>query len=90
MKEVEIGGKKIKVASTVDAIGLFCPMPVVKLKLELERLKLDQVVELLGDDPGMVKDLPAWCKESENTLLSLEENSQGLFVVYVKKTKSNK
>ena len=87
MKEVEIGGKKVKVASTVEAIGLFCPMPVVKLKLELEKLKLNQVVELLGDDPGMVEDLPAWCKETENTLLSLKENSEGLFVVYVKKTK---
>ena len=87
MKEVEIGGKKVKVTSTVDAIGLFCPMPVVKLKLELEKLKLNEVVELLGDDPGMVEDLPAWCKETENTLLSLKENSEGLFVVYVKKTK---
>ena len=86
MKEVEIRGKKVKVASTVDAIGLYCPMPVVKLKLELERLKLNQVVELLGDDPGMVEDLPAWCKETENTLLSLQKNSEGLFVVYVKKT----
>ena len=56
MKEVEIGGKKVKVASTVDAIGLYCPMPVVKLKLELERLKLNQVVELFGDAPGMVED----------------------------------
>ena len=87
MKQVEIGGKKVEVASTVDAIGLFCPMPVVKLKLELEKLKLNQVAELLGDDPGMVEDLPAWCKETENTLLSLKENSEGLFVVYVKKTK---
>jgi len=86
MKEVEIGGNKVKVASTVDAIGLYCPMPVVKLKLELERLKLNQVVELLGDDPGMVEDLPAWCKETENTLLSLQKNSEGLFVAYVKKT----
>ena len=87
MKEVEIAGNKVKVASTVDAIGLYCPMPVVKLKLELESLKLNQVVELLGDDPGMVEDLPAWCKETENTLLSLEGNPEGLFVVYVKKTK---
>lgn len=73
-------------ASTVDAAGLFCPMPVVKLKLGLETVELNQVVELLADDPGVLKDLPAWCKETENTLLSLEENSEGLFVAYVKKT----
>ena len=50
-------------------------------------MELNQVVELLGDDPDMLEDLPAWCKETENTLLSLEENSEGLFVVYVKKTR---
>jgi len=79
-------GKRVKVASTVDAAGLFCPMPVVKLKLELEERELFQVIELVADDPGVLKDLPAWCTETGNTLLSLEKNSEGLFVAYVKKT----
>jgi TusA-related sulfurtransferase len=86
MKIAKIMGKRVKVASTVDATGLFCPMPVVKLKLELEERELFQVIELLADDPGVLKDLPAWCRETGNTLLSLEENSEGLFVAYVKKT----
>jgi TusA-related sulfurtransferase len=86
MKEVEMDGKKVKVTSTVGAVGLFCPMPVVKLKLELEKVELNQVVELLATDPGVLEDLPAWCKETGNTLLSLKENSEGLFVAYVKKT----
>ena len=39
MKVVEINERKIKVASTIDAVGLFCPIPIVKLKIpDLERM----------------------------------------------------
>lgn len=85
MKEIEINGKTFKVTSTVDAIGLFCPMPVVKLKVEMEKIGLNQVVELLADDPGVLEDLPAWCKETNNRLLSLKRNQEGIFVAYVEK-----
>lgn len=85
MKEVQIDDKKIKVASTVDAVGLFCPLPVVKLKLELERRQLNEVVELLADDPGVLDDLPAWCRETQNALLSIKKGEEDIYVAYVKK-----
>lgn len=85
MKEVEINGKVIKGVSTVDAVGLFCPMPVVKLKVKMGQIELNQVVELLADDPGVLEDLPAWCKETNNKLLSLKKNQEGIFVAYVEK-----
>lgn len=85
MKEAKINGENLKVVSTVDAVGLFCPMPVVKLKLEIEKIGANQVVELLSDDPGVLEDLPAWCKETNNRLLSIRENSEGIFVAYIEK-----
>ena len=85
MKKIDINGKTIKVTATVDAVGLFCPMPVVKLKVELEKRELNQVVELLADDPGVLEDLPAWCKEANNRLLSIKNNREGVFVAYIKK-----
>lgn len=87
MKEVEIDGKTFKVASTVDAVGLFCPMPVVKLRVEMDKIELNQAVELLADDPGVLEDLPAWCNETNNRLLSIKENPEGIFVAYVEKHK---
>lgn len=85
MKEVDIHGRKIKAVSSVDAVGLFCPMPVVKLKLEIEKVRLNDVVELLADDRGVLTDLPAWCKETNNKLLSIKENAEGLIAAYVEK-----
>lgn len=71
---------------TVDTVGLFCPMPVVKLKLELENVKAGEVVKLLADDPGVEEDLKAWCNETNNKLLSLEKNAEDIYIAYVEKT----
>lgn len=86
MKEVEIDGKKVKVSAVVDAVGLFCPIPVVKLKLELEKVGLNEVVEILADDPGVSEDFPKWCDETGNKLLSIKKNEEDIFVAYVEKS----
>lgn len=85
MKEIELDGKTRKVVSTVDAVGLFCPLPVVKLKIEMEKAGPRDIVELLADDPGVQEDLPAWCRETGNRLLSINKNNEDVFVVYVQK-----
>ena len=86
MKEVEIEGGRVTVASTVDAVGMFCPIPIVKLKLEIEKLQPNQVVEVLADDPGFETDVASWCKETKNTLLSFEKNPDNIFTAYIEKT----
>lgn len=85
MKEIEINGKKTKVTAFVDAVGLFCPLPVVRLKLEMEKKAPKEIAELLADDPGVLEDLPAWCRETKNRLLSIKKNREGIFVAYVEK-----
>lgn len=83
--EEKTNRQRVKAALTVDAVGLFCPMPVVKLKLELENVTPHQVVKLLADDPGILEDLPAWCKETNNKLLSIDKNGEGIFIAYVER-----
>lgn len=85
MKEVEIDGRKKKIASTVDAVGLFCPMPIVHLGLALEALDSNQVVEILADDSGFGEDVVNWCKETKNPLLFIRRNEESIFVAYVEK-----
>lgn len=86
MKEIEINGNKVTVTSTVDAVGMFCPIPIVKLKLEIEQLESAQVLEVLADDPGFELDVVSWCKETKNKLLSLGKNQDNLLVAYIEKT----
>ena len=86
MKEIDIDGNKVTVTSTVDAVGMFCPIPIVKLKLEIEQLDSAQVLEVLADDPGFELDVVSWCKETKNKLLSLGKNQDNLLVAYIEKT----
>lgn len=86
-KTIRIDNQEINIARTVDAVGLFCPMPVVKLKLEMENVETNQVVELLADDPGVLEDLPVWCRETDNRLISLEKDRDSIFVAYIEKLK---
>lgn len=85
MKQIELNGKKVEIASTVDTVGLFCPVPIMKLKLEMENIAQGQVAELLADDEGVLHDLPAWCKETGNRLLFINKNKEDIFVAYVRK-----
>lgn len=47
----EIGGQLIVPDKTIDCIGLFCPMPIVKTKEALRPMAVGQVLEMLSDDP---------------------------------------
>lgn len=87
MKEVEIHGRKIRVMSNIDAVGLFCPMPIVRLKIELDKMNSNQVVEILADDPGFKNDVITWCNRTHNKLLSLTKNEEDVFIAYIEKAK---
>ncbi|MFC2145468.1 sulfurtransferase TusA family protein, partial [Actinomycetota bacterium] len=52
--------KRLKTSLSIDAVGLFCPMPIVKLKLGLEEVDSGETVELLSDDPDFEEDISRW------------------------------
>jgi len=74
----------MKIDKKLDCIGLFCPMPVVKTKLELEKMKSGEVLEVIADDPGFEKDFPAWCEISGEEFLGIEKEDN-LIKGYVRK-----
>jgi TusA-related sulfurtransferase len=74
----------MKPDKTVDCIGLFCPMPIVKTKEEIEGMKSGEVLEIIADDPGFEKDLPAWCGMTGEQFLEMKKED-GLLKGYVKK-----
>ena len=56
----------------LDAIGLLCPLPVLKLRKHLKSMKIGDVVAVLADDPAAVIDIPHFCNETGHTLISQE------------------
>ncbi len=57
---------------TVDACGLQCPGPILKLKEALDTLKLGQVVAVKTTDPGFTRDVVGFCQSTGNTLLNVK------------------
>jgi tRNA 2-thiouridine synthesizing protein A len=62
----------------LDAVGLLCPLPVLKARKRLQRLRAGQVLRVLADDPAGAIDFPHFCAEQGHELISQsgDENSQ--------------
>ena len=68
----------------IDALGLLCPLPVLRLRKRMEPLRPGQVARLLADDPASQIDVPHFCTESGHGFLGQDEED-GRFIYYVQK-----
>jgi len=70
----------------LDCIGLYCPMPVIRTKQEMDKLAVGETLEVLADDPAAEEDLKAWAKRTGQKILEIEKTNEGLRFL-IKKTK---
>lgn len=75
----------MKANQTLDCIGLYCPIPIVKTAEQIKLLKQGEILEVVSDDIGIKKDMPAWCNATGHEFLGIEGDG-GEIKVYVKKT----
>ena len=68
----------------IDACGLQCPGPILKMKKTMDQLTPGERVEISSTDPGFPRDAAAWCKTTGNQLIS-KESSAGKSVVVIEK-----
>lgn len=70
----------------LDCTGLFCPMPIVKIRDAIRNLAIGEVVEMIADDPAAEADMKSWSKRTGHELLEVSKDG----VVYrfiVRKTR---
>lgn len=68
----------------LDAIGLNCPLPILRAKKALNEMDSGQVLKIRATDPGSVRDFQAFAKQTGNTLLHHEEQN-GVLVFLLKR-----
>lgn len=61
------------VVKSIDLKGLLCPMPVIKIAKAIKEVQVGQVIEAYASDPGVMADIPAWCRTTGNELITLEK-----------------
>jgi len=74
----------MKADHSLDCVGLYCPMPIVKTSEKIKELKMGEVLEVVADDKGIKQDMPAWCQTTGHEFLGVEEKG-GEIKVYVRK-----
>ncbi len=66
----------------VDACGMQCPGPLLKLKQSVDKIKSGEILQITATDPGFIRDAESWCNSTGNTFLSSEEND-GKYIVKI-------
>ena len=72
----------------VDACGLSCPGPIMKLSSTISNLNDGEILEITSTDRGFYSDVEAWCNSTNNTLLNLS-NTDKKIVATIQKGVNN-
>ena len=57
----------------LDATGLACPGPIMRVKNAAQELKSGQILEVSASDSGFLNDLPAFCRANDFTCLDVKK-----------------
>lgn len=69
---------------TIDAKGLNCPMPIIRIKKALGEMQPGQILKMEATDKGSKSDVTAFASRTGNELLEVKEEG-GTFIFYLKK-----
>ncbi|MCH7969099.1 MAG: sulfurtransferase TusA family protein [Thaumarchaeota archaeon] len=73
-------------AIKIDAIGLFCPEPVFRTKIAMEKMQVGQVLIIQADDPAAEEDISRWVNRNGHELLELKK-TENVLEFQIKKVK---
>ncbi|WP_069863696.1 sulfurtransferase TusA family protein [Pseudomonas citronellolis] len=79
-----VSSAEIPCDAELDASGLNCPLPLLKAKLELNRLASGQVLKVTATDAGSQRDFRAFAQLAGHQLLC-EEVEDGLYRYWLRK-----
>ena len=77
---------KAKPDRTLDCLGLYCPEPIYRTRMELDKMKIGEVLEVVADDPAAEADIRSLVKSLEQELLSVNKDGNTVRIL-VKKVK---
>jgi TusA-related sulfurtransferase len=70
---------------TIDVRGLFCPEPVFRTKVAMERLSIGSILKVIADDPDAEEDIKRWVQKTGHELVSISKDGSNLTFLIRKK-----
>ena len=71
---------------TLDATGLFCPEPVFRTKIEIEKMQVGQTITVIANDPAAEDDISRWVTRNGHELLDMTKEGEKI-TFQIKKVK---
>ena len=68
----------------IDATGLQCPGPILKVAQNLKTAKQGTTFQVISTDRGFKSDIGAWCETTGNTLLNLVQQDNKIIATVCK------
>lgn len=68
----------------LDARGLNCPLPILRTKKAMNGMAAGEILKVVATDPGSVKDMEAYCKQTGNEITETSE-AGGEYTFLIKK-----
>ena len=66
---------------TLDCHRLLCPMPVIRVQDQAANMRPGDELEAVCTDPGVMNDIPAWCRINGHEVLEIREQDDEYIVV---------
>ncbi len=70
----------------LDATGLFCPEPVFRTKIEIERMQVGETLIVSADDPAAEDDISRWVTRTGHELVNMSKD-ESVITFQIKKVK---
>lgn len=64
----------VKPDHKLDCLGLYCPEPVFKTRMELDEMEKGEILEVLADDPAAEEDIRSLVKHLEQEIVSVNRD----------------
>ena len=77
-------GNQTKPDRNLDCIGLYCPEPVFRIRQEIDKLDVGEVLEVIADDPAAEEDIPRLVKRLGLELVEMHKEKDQLHFVIKK------
>ena len=71
---------------TLDCVGLFCPMPILKTREVIQGMMVGELLEMLSDDPASEADMKSWSARTGHELVGIDKRG-AVFRFLVRKTR---
>ena len=72
------------ISATLNARRLLCPLPVIRTQDKVKTLQSGDILTVECTDPGVMQDIPAWCRINGHKVLETRaDNGEYVIVLEV-------